>query len=127
MAAQREARANGFDDALLTSGASTILEGPTFCVAWVFDGVLETPALDLGILDSITRRRVIGLAPSIGVRTAEGRYQLDRIRDASEVMVVSTMREVQAVSVVDETSYGDGPITKALKEAFGQLVLSEGL
>lgn len=125
MAAQREARSHGFDDAILTTGASTILEGPTFCVAWVFDEVLETPSLDLGILDSITRRRVIGLASSIGLRTAEGRYELDRIRGASEVMVVSTMREVQAVSAIDETSYRKGPIAKALKEAFDQLVLSE--
>lgn len=125
MAASRRARASGFDEALLTDMASTILEGPTFCVGWMRDGVFETPTLELGILDSITRRYVLELAPSVGVETAVGRFRRDRLDGASEVMVISTMREVQAVTAVDGISYPKGATTRALADAFAQLVSSE--
>jgi branched-subunit amino acid aminotransferase/4-amino-4-deoxychorismate lyase len=59
LSATRRANSEGFDDALLLTVDGLMLEGPTFCVAWVVDGVLETPSLDLGILDSITRRVVL--------------------------------------------------------------------
>ena len=49
-----------------------ILEGPTFSFAWVVDGVLETAGLELGILDSITRRLVIADSPSLGNRGRRG-------------------------------------------------------
>ena len=42
MAASRRATHAGAHDALLVSGG-TILEGPTFSVGWIVDGVLETP------------------------------------------------------------------------------------
>ena len=62
----------GFDDALLLTVDRLMLEGPTFWVAWVVDGVLETPSLDLGILDSITRRVVLEDAHRLGVPSRRG-------------------------------------------------------
>jgi branched-subunit amino acid aminotransferase/4-amino-4-deoxychorismate lyase len=67
LAATRNAQAHGFEDALLITPDGLILEGPTFSVAWTVDGVLETPELGLGILDSITRRVVLGAAGDLGI------------------------------------------------------------
>ena len=52
----RWANQEGFTDALLLSRNNIILEGPTFSVGWVVDDKIFTPSLNLGILDSITRK-----------------------------------------------------------------------
>jgi len=118
--ASRRASRAGFDDALLVTVAEVMLEGPTFCVAWVVDGVLETPSLDLGILDSITRRVVLEDANRLGVPVVEGAWALDRLHQAAEVMAMSTIREVQPVSMVGEMAFGEGPVTNDLARAFAQ-------
>ena len=118
MAASRRARAEGYDDALLVTTDGQILEGPTFAVAWVVDGVLETPSLDLGILDSITRRVALEVAAGIGIDVTERRWQLSRLEMASEVCAWSTLREVQPITAVGGLTYGAGPITATLAKGF---------
>ena len=120
MAAIREAEVGGFDDALLVSKDGGILEGPTFSLAWVIDGSIETPSLNLGILDSITRQIVIEEAGECGLALTEGEWQLDRLNEATEVMAISTIREVQPVSVVGQTLFDPGKVTALLAERFFQ-------
>jgi 4-amino-4-deoxychorismate lyase len=124
LAATRSARHSGFDEALLVTPNDVILEGPTFSVAWVRDGVLETPSLDLGILDSITRRHVLSLAVAAGIETREGEFALDRLESADEAMALSTIREVQPVSSVGSLRFTQTEVTSRLSEAFAQLVAS---
>lgn len=118
MAATRRARAEGFEDALLVTTGEVILEGPTFSVGWVVDGVLETPGLELGILDSITRRFAIEDATDLGIRVVEGRWDLSRLDEVSEVMALSTTREVQPVVEIGVRSWEPGPVTERLATAF---------
>ncbi len=122
MASMRRAADEGFDDALLLSTDGLVLEGPRFAVAWVVDGVLETTSLDLGILDSITRRYAIDLARKLDIEVVEGSWPLPRLSAASEVMVLSTIREVHPVGRVGEWNYEVGPVTKALAGEFSKLV-----
>lgn len=121
MSATRKAREEGFDDALLVTVDGRVLEGPTFAVAWVIDGVLETPGLELGILDSITRRLVLAEAKAL-LTVVEGTWVLDRVALASEVMAMSTTREVQPVVAVGEVEYEPGPVTDRLHRAFVKLI-----
>lgn len=114
LAASRLARAGGFDDALLVGRAEVVLEGPTFAVAWVIDGVLETPSLDLGILASITRRHVLELAAQAGIEVIEGRFGLARVSSAAEVMAWSTVKAVTPVVRVGDWSVAIGPVTQLL-------------
>lgn len=125
MSASRRAEAEGFEDALLLTAERVILEGPTFAVGWVVDGTLETPGLEMGILDSITRRVVLELAADIGVEVVEGRWELGRLDAASEVTAWSTVREVQPVVEVGERSWEPGPVTDLLTRAFDERVASE--
>lgn len=120
MAASRRAKNEGFDDALLMTTDDLVLEGPTFSVAWVVDGVVETPSLDLGILDSITRRVVLDIAREAGITVVEGRWVLDRLERASEVMALSTIREVQPVTAVGRLTWGPGEVTKSLAGGFAE-------
>lgn len=122
LASTRTAQAQGFDDALLVSEDGTVLEGPTFSIAWVVDGVLETPPLDLHILDSITRRTALLLAAELGIEVRQPTVRLDRPAAASEAMVWSTARKVIPVSAIGDTTFAAGPVAAALMDAFTERI-----
>ena len=44
------------DEILGFSISNIILEGPTFSVCWIKGDTIFTPSLNLGILDSVTRK-----------------------------------------------------------------------
>jgi branched-chain amino acid aminotransferase len=125
LAAGLAARRAGYNDALLVGRDGTVLEGPTYSVAWISGDALETPALSLGILDSITRRAVLELAPGLGLQIAEGEYGLDRVFAADEVVALSTLKEVSGVAAIGDRVWESTPWSKALSTAFGKLVAAE--
>ena len=108
MAALRAAEAAGADDALLVSLEGWVLEGTTFAVLWVRDGVLRTPTVELGIIDSISRAALLQAAGSVGIDVEEGRWPLDELAHASEVLVCSSVRPCTAIRRLDDWTY-DGP------------------
>lgn len=124
MAASRLARSGGCDDALLVSRDNYILEGPTFAVAWIRDGVIETPDLDLGILDSVTRRLLLAEAAADGLAVRTGRFPPQRLREASEVVALSTVKEVTPVISVDALTFTPGEITHRLDGLYRALTAS---
>jgi 4-amino-4-deoxychorismate lyase len=108
MAAQHQARKRGADDALFLSLEGTALECPTSNVWFVEDGVLRTPALDLGILAGVTRDTLIAAAPAAGIDIEEGAYPRERLAAAAEVFTSSSVREVMPVVRMDGATIGDG-------------------
>lgn len=115
MAATRAAQAAGGDDALLISLEGLVLEGPTFCVLWVHDGVVRTPAVDLGVVDSISRRTLLDASRESSLEIAEGRWHLDDLAGASEFVVCSSVRPVIAARRVGDLRFADEtPITDLL-------------
>lgn len=119
-AASRLARQRGYDDALLLSDSGTILEGPTFSLAWVVDGILETAGLDLGILDSISRRLVVTDSAFLGIEVVEGGFDLSRLEVASEAMAISTVKQVTPVARVGDRTFAAGDATAALNSALSK-------
>ena len=118
MAATRAAQAAGGDDALLVASEGWVLEGPTFAVLWVAGGVLRAPDVGLGVVDSISRRTLMRLAAVAGHPTEEGRWTLDELGRADEVMVCSAVRDVIAVGRVGEHRFGGRtPVRDRLAEA----------
>lgn len=108
MAALRAAQAAGADDALLVSLEGWVLEGTTFAVLWVREGVLRTPSVELGIIDSISRAALLEAARSEGLTVEEGRWPLEELAQASEVLVCSSVRPCTAIRRLDHWTY-DGP------------------
>jgi 4-amino-4-deoxychorismate lyase len=108
MAAQAEACRRGADDALFLSLERIALECPTSNVWFVEDGVLHTPALDLGILAGVTRETLLGAAREAGLQFAEGEYPRDRVAAAAEVFTSSSVREVMPVVGLDGEQVGNG-------------------
>lgn len=123
LAATRVAQHSGYNDALLLSDDGIVLEGPTFCVGWFIDGFFETPTLDLGILASITRAQTIEVLGSIGgVEVVEGRFGIGRLLDATDVVAMSTVKQVTIVSRCGDHSLGHTDRSEGLRTAFAAMV-----
>ncbi len=125
LAASVAAQANGFDDALLIGRHGHVLEGPTFAIGWIRDGVFQTPGLEIGILESITRTATIEVAGRIGMTVEEGSYGFDDLMGADETFAMSTLREVLPIVQVDDRKFRAGIGTKGLQDGFAALVEAE--
>ena len=125
LAAALAARRAGADDALLIGRDGTVLEGPTYSVAWIAADRLETPGIDLGILASITRSVALDVAPSCGLEVVEGSFPLERALGAAEVVALSTLKEVMPVSRVGDRQYAAGERSAQLAAGFDQIVRLE--
>jgi branched-chain amino acid aminotransferase len=125
LAASVAAQADGFDDALLMGRDGHVLEGPTFSIGWISDGILYTPGLTLGILESITRSAVIDVAARIEMEVRQGFYGVNTVLGADEVIAMSTVREVRPVGRVDDQIFSPGEGTEALQGGFVALVDEE--
>lgn len=123
-AASRLAGRDGFDDAVLLTDDGTVLEGPTFAVLWIRGDVIAAPTVDLGLLDSITRRHVLTLAEQEGLAVDTGRFPLDDLLAADEVMAVSTVKEVTPVVSVGEKEFRPGALTRNLATRFRDHVIA---
>ena len=118
MQATRIAKARGADEAVLVRPDGTVLEPPTSAIFWASpEGALRTPALTDGVLESITRDRLVK-----ALDVEEGTWQVDDLRAAGEAFLASTTREIQAVSSVDDTVFpaAPGPRTRQAQEAFAE-------
>jgi branched-chain amino acid aminotransferase len=116
MQATRLAKAQGADEAVLVQPDGTVLEPPTSAIFWVSpQGSLRTPALDVGVLESITRDRLVK-----ALHVEEGAWPVADLRAAGEAFLASTTREIQAVAAIDgrELSAAPGPRTREAQEAF---------
>ena len=123
MQANRIAQERGYDEALFVNRDGAVLEGPTFAFFWVEDGVVHAPPLAEGILDSITRRRVLD---AVDVRLEH--CTLERLRDrAQECFAAGTGIEVAPVLGVEGVREWDkpGPVTIDAQRATRELIESE--
>jgi branched-chain amino acid aminotransferase len=117
MQATRIAAGRGADEAVLVRPDGIVLEAPTSSIFWVsVEGPLRTPALSTGILESITRSKVIR-----ELHVEEGEFALDDLLSAHEAFLASTTREVQAVSAIDGRELNaPGPRTREAAEGFAR-------
>lgn len=111
----------GFDDALLADSEGSITEGTTFNVFYVRRNIICTPPLEVGILDGITRRTILRLAQENHLETREVRFPKERLYEADEVFISSTLKEVMAVTKIDQNLIQDGRpgnMTRKLRKIF---------
>jgi len=125
MQATRMARASGAEEALLVRPDGIVLEAPTASLFWVTtDGRLRTPGLEAGILDSVTRRKLIER-----LEVEAGEFTLEDLSEAAEAFLASTTREVQPVAAVDHHRLDPGaaPVTAAARAAFTRALAEDGI
>jgi 4-amino-4-deoxychorismate lyase len=122
MAAEQEAKARGFDDALFVDADGIVLEGPVTNIWWRVGRTLYTPGLELGILAGETRAALIELADGLRFDVVEGAFPLDAVlRDAEEAFTSSSVREVMPVVGIDERTLEPGDAAVELQAALRRL------
>ena len=123
MQATRIATGRGAGEAVFVRPDGTVREAPTSSIFWVEEGgALRTPALDVGILDSITRDVLIE-----AIDVEEGAFGRESLLGAREAYLASTNREVQPISTVDGAAFEvvGGPAAAEAKRVLAEAVESE--
>jgi branched-chain amino acid aminotransferase len=117
-------RRMGAYEAILCGADGSVAEGSTSNVFTVVAGEVRTPPLEVGILDGITRAKVLDLCRKGGLRLVETRIFPDDLRAAEEVFITSATRGVLPVTRVDDRAIGagtPGPLTKKLMALYEEL------
>ncbi|CAA9235649.1 MAG: Branched-chain amino acid aminotransferase [uncultured Chloroflexi bacterium] len=121
-----EATLDGYDQPILLNQQGKVTEGPASCLFIVRDGVVITPSLTSGILESITRMAVLRLCrDELGLPTQERDVDRTELYVADEVFFCGTGAEITAVGEVDHYRIGNGgvgPLTGRIERLFHDVV-----
>jgi len=121
----RLAQKSGYTDSLLLNKDGIVLEGPTFCVSWIIDNKIYVPSLDLGILDSITRRTLIDIAKEAGIDLKIENIHINDIYNVDTVFALSTAKHGIFVSQIDDQTYTEDPLLEIIRQSFTDLIEKE--
>jgi branched-chain amino acid aminotransferase len=118
MLARLDVRKRGLEDAILLDTQGFIAEGATESVFLVKDGRLLTPCLGT-VLDSITRRSVLQVAPHLGIEAVEGRLRPGLLFEADEIFFSNTPFKVIPVNRIENRTMPSvpGPVQARIAEA----------
>jgi len=120
----REARGDGYDEALLLDTDGFVAEGPGENVFYVRNGVLHEPEIQ-SALDGITRRTVLTLAREEGIAVVSRRVTRDELYIADELFFTGTAAEITPIVSLDRRRIGagvPGSVTRHLQARFFRCV-----
>ncbi|MCE5200584.1 branched-chain-amino-acid transaminase [bacterium] len=125
--AKLEANQMGAGEGLMLTEDGHVAECTGDNLFFVKNGVVNTPAAYLGILEGITRETVIELLEKIGVKVNVGVFTRFDIYSADEAFLTGTGAEVIPMVKLDARNIGDGkpgPLTKRLIQEFYNYIKS---
>ena len=102
--ASQEAKAKGFDEALLTDMNGFVAEGPGANVFFEKEGKLVTPPLG-NILPGITRATVLELCREMGIAVEEKLFTTDELKKADSAFFCGTAAEVIGWESLDDKKF----------------------
>lgn len=123
LAAGREARRRGADDALFVTSDGYALEGPTSTLIVRIGDTLVTPDPEIGILHGTTQRAVFDFATGAGARRFDTVYRpltLDDVRASDAAWFVSSVRLAVGITHLDAHPL---PYDRALTQEFNAYLL----
>jgi branched-chain amino acid aminotransferase len=117
--ALREARAAGYDDAILLDDRGFVSEATTSNMFMVFGDEIVTPSLR-SALDGITRDTVIQLLKETGVSVAARDVGVDEMLSADEIFLTGTASEITPLSAIENVALPgtDGPYAQFAQTAY---------
>lgn len=103
--ARRFAESVGADDVLFFNHQGYALESSVANVFALVDGVLQTPALNVGILPGVIRARIIALAQAHGLMVLQHPIDKALLMRAESLFVCNALLGIQAVQSLDGHLY----------------------
>lgn len=123
--AKREAKAAGYDEAIMLDANGYVAEASGENLFMVRRGVIRTPSTAQCILEGITRDSVITIARELGHTVIEGFISRDELYTADEVFLCGTAAEITPVRAIDNRDIGigsRGPIAKQIQARYFEIV-----
>ena len=124
--ALREARANGFDSAVILDHQDYVAEFATANLFMAKDGVVSTPALNGSFLNGITRQRIIRLLADDGIEVTERSIAFAELMEADEVFATGNYSKVQPALRIDDRDFQHGPVAIRARELYFDFAEREG-
>ncbi len=124
--ARAEAARSGAYEAILFSPEGFLAEASSSNVFLVFGKRVVTPDLATGILDGVTRARILSLCPKAGLEIEERRVEAEELFEADELFLTGTTREVVPVVHLQDHLVGRGEpgiVTDRLLGLFQEMAL----
>lgn len=116
--AMMEAKAKGFDNAVLLDAIGNVCELGTANLFIVKDGVVKTPAATGVFLAGITRSRLLKLLRADGFEVQEAVLKLEDLAEADEFFTSGNYGKVTPVNRFEDRRFEVGPITKRARELY---------
>ncbi len=113
-----EARARGFDNALMRDTNGNVVETASSNVFMVKDGVVFTPVANRTFLAGITRARVMGLLRQAGFDVREATLSVEDFMGADEIFTSGNYSKVVGVNRLDGRDFQEGPVTRKALELY---------
>jgi branched-chain amino acid aminotransferase len=126
--ASHEAKANGYDEAMLIDMNGYAAEGPGANLFIEVDGVLFTPPAG-NILPGITRATVFEICEELGIPVAEKHFTPDEMKKADSAFYCGTAAEVIGIASLDETVFPlawEKSTGAMIQKAYKTLVIKAG-
>lgn len=123
--ASQEAKANGYDEALLTDMNDNVAEGPGANVFFEKNGKLFTPSTG-NILPGITRATVMDICNDLGIPVEEKLFNIDELRTADAAFFCGTAAEIIGWDSLDGISFKkpwSQSLGKVVQETYKNLVI----
>ena len=113
-----EARARGFDNAVMCDLLGNVAELATSNIFMAKDGVVYTPAVNGTFLAGITRQRVIGLLRQGGVNVEEKTLRYGDFQSADEIFSTGNYSKVVPITRIDDRPLPTGPLYTRARELY---------
>jgi len=125
--ASQEAKAKGYDEALLTDMDGYVAEGPGANVFYEKDGNLFTPSTG-NILPGITRATVFEICRELDIPVEEKLVTVDELKDADVAFFCGTAAEIIGWESFDGLPFGrnwNDSLGKLIQEAYKHKVIEK--
>ena len=123
-----QAKESGYEGAILLTSNGKVSEGPGGCIFLIREGVMITPSVSSGILESITRDSVLNIAKKKKITVESRDVDRTELYIADEIFYCGTGQEIMPILSVDKILAGEGKvgdITALFQKEYTQIVRGE--
>ncbi len=99
--AKRYAIEKGCDDAILLNEEGYITETTSANIFWIKGRCLYTPSLECGLVEGITREKILKKARDVDLEVKEGKYKLKDLFEADYIFVSNSLNGIIKVKRID--------------------------
>lgn len=126
--ATQEAKAGGFDEAILLDIHGNVSEASGANVFTVKNNTLTTPPISSSALNGITRNSVLEFAKDLGYKTSVKKFKKQSLYNADEVFMTGTAAEITPIVKLDGKKIGSGKpgsTTRELTEEYKKITSNQ--